>query len=82
MDTQIYLHITNKCSMILANSLLSCIIQCYMFIQDLAARNILIDQNELCKVGDFGLLRKTTKDEGQNYSCMMQVRKITVAIAS
>ena len=50
-----------------------------MFIQDLAARNILMDQNELCKVGDFGLLRKTTEDEGQNYSYMMQVRKITVA---
>ena len=62
-----------------SSSLLSCIIQCYMFIQDLAARNILMDQNELCKVGDFGLLRKTTKDEGQNYSYMMQVRKITVA---
>ena len=31
------------------------------------------------RIGDFGLLRKTTKDEGQNYSYMMQVRKITVA---
>ena len=47
--------------------------------QDLAARNVLMDQNELCKVGDFGLLRKTTKDEAENYSYMMQVRKIEVA---
>ena len=34
-----------------------------------------MDQNELCKVGDFGLLQKTTKDDGENYSYMMQVRK-------
>ena len=45
-----------------------------MLTQDLAARNVLMDQNELCKVGDFGLLRKTTKDDGENYSYMMQVR--------
>ena len=45
-----------------------------ILIQDLAARNVLMDQNELCKVGDFGLLRKTTKDDGENYSYMMQVR--------
>ncbi|XP_065907466.1 uncharacterized protein [Dysidea avara] len=31
--------------------------------RDLAARNIFMDENELCKVGDFGLLRETTKHE-------------------
>ena len=58
--------------------MLSCVISYtihVILIQDLAARNVLMDQNELCKVGDFGLLRKTTKDDGENYSYMMQVRK-------
>ena len=27
-----------------------------------------MNQMKLCKVGDFGLLRKTTKDDGENYS--------------
>ena len=48
----------------------SCIIIC---LQDLAARNVLMDQNELCKVGDFGLLRKATKNDGENYAYMMQL---------
>ena len=29
--------------------------------QDLAARNILVGKDEICKVGDFGLLRKLRK---------------------
>ena len=32
-------------------------------IQDLAARNILLGKDEICKVGDFGLLRKLRKSE-------------------
>ena len=44
-------------------------------IQDLAARNVLMDENESCKVSDFGLLRKTSKDESEDYSYMMQVSK-------
>ncbi|XP_065907462.1 uncharacterized protein [Dysidea avara] len=36
--------------------------------RDLAARNIFMDENELCKVGDFGLLRETSKreEDGEN----------------
>ena len=30
--------------------------------QDLAARNVMIDRDEICKVGDFGLLRELPKD--------------------
>ena len=37
----------------------------------MAARNIFMDENELCKVGDFGLLRETTtyddEDEEKHY---------------
>ena len=32
------------------------------FLQDLAARNILVDKNEVCKVADFGLVREVPKD--------------------
>lgn len=34
----------------------------YMF-QDLAARNVLINEEETCKVSDFGLLRELPKDD-------------------
>ena len=47
-----------------------------ILIQDLAARNVLMDKNESCKVSDFGLLRKASKDESENYSYMMQVSKL------
>ena len=30
--------------------------------QDLAARNIMVSKDEICKVGDFGLLRELPKD--------------------
>ena len=30
--------------------------------QDLAARNIMVSEDEICKVGDFGLLREIPKD--------------------
>ena len=38
-----------------------CITYKYCKIQDLAARNILLGKDEICKVGDFGLLRKLRK---------------------
>lgn len=31
--------------------------------QDLAARNVLVGDNETCKVSDFGLLRELPKDD-------------------
>ena len=31
--------------------------------QDLAARNVLVSKDEVCKVADFGLSRETTNDE-------------------
>ena len=31
--------------------------------QDLAARNVMVSQDEICKVGDFGLLRELPKDD-------------------
>ena len=34
-----------------------------MCVQDLAARNILVSKDEVCKVADFGLSRETTNDE-------------------
>ena len=33
-----------------------------LLFQDLAARNIMVSQDEICKVGDFGLLRELPKD--------------------
>ena len=33
-----------------------------MFFQDLAARNVLVDENQTCKVSDFGLLREVPKE--------------------
>ena len=47
-----------------------------ILIQDLAAHNVLMDKNESCKVSDFGLLGKASKDESENYSYMMQVSKL------
>ena len=35
----------------------------YVTMQDLAARNVLVDKNRTCKVSDFGLLREVPKDE-------------------
>ena len=35
---------------------------CYM--QDLAARNIMLGRDERCKVGDFGLLRRMGSTQG------------------
>lgn len=32
-------------------------------LQDLAARNVLVDTNETCKVADFGLLREIPRDD-------------------
>ena len=32
-------------------------------LQDLAARNVLVSENETCKVADFGLLREVPKDD-------------------
>ena len=34
-----------------------------IYTQDLAARNVMVDKDEICKVGDFGLLRELPKDE-------------------
>ncbi len=31
--------------------------------QDLAARNVLVSESEICKVADFGLLRELPKDD-------------------
>ena len=46
-----------------------------IFPQDLAARNVFMDENELCKVGDFGLLRETTThhDDDEEKHYVMQV---------
>ena len=38
------------------------IILYFILMQDLAARNVLVDANETCKVSDFGLLREVPKD--------------------
>ena len=32
-------------------------------VQDLAARNVLVGTNEICKVADFGLLREIPRDD-------------------
>ena len=42
-----------------------------LFSQDLAARNILVDENMVCKVADFGLSRElepTDFSEGEYFS--------------
>ena len=33
------------------------------FLQDLAARNVLVGHGEICKVADFGLLRELSEDD-------------------
>ena len=46
-------------------------IQHFLFFQDLAARNILVDENMVCKVADFGLSRElepTDFSEGKYFS--------------
>lgn len=35
----------------------------YILQQDLAARNVMVSEDEICKVGDFGLLRELPKDD-------------------
>ena len=35
----------------------------YSLLQDLAARNILVGENELCKVADFGMMRELPLDD-------------------
>ena len=35
----------------------------FTLIQDLAARNVLVDSEKRCKVADFGLLREVPKEE-------------------
>ena len=37
-------------------------LQSYVLLQDLAARNVMVDSRETCKVADFGLLREIPKD--------------------
>ncbi|GMS98830.1 hypothetical protein PENTCL1PPCAC_21005, partial [Pristionchus entomophagus] len=41
--------------------------------RDVAARNIMLDQQETCKIGDFGLCRAVGKDE-ENYHSQMVLR--------
>lgn len=49
--------------------------------QDLAARNVLVTKDEICKVADFGLSRETVDDEydvkkvssGRHISCCFQI---------
>ena len=42
------------------------VMPCYITtLQDLAARNVLVGDDEVCKVSDFGLLRELPKD----YTC-------------
>ncbi len=45
--------------------------------QDLAARNIYVDQNELCKIGDFGQLKELPKD-GDAYYTVPEASKIPI----
>lgn len=35
----------------------------FVFTQDLAARNVLVGENMLCKVSDFGLSRELAEDD-------------------
>ena len=35
----------------------------YVILQDLAARNVLVSREEICKVADFGLSREVIDDE-------------------
>ena len=38
--------------------------------QDLAARNILVDDNMVCKVADFGMSRELSEEETYNTTVM------------
>lgn len=46
--------------------------------RDIAARNILVDSHETCKIGDFGLCRMIGKEE-ENYHAKARISKKKLA---